>query len=261
MLRRFGKFVNGLAGRYITAEDVNISTKDIEYIAMETKHVTGLPEILGGGGDPSPVTAYGVFLGMKASAKEAYGSDSLQGKKVLVQGVGKVGQSLVEQLVQEGAKVWVNDINQDNLKAITSKVSGVEIADAATMFDLDIDIYAPCALGATVNSDSLSRLRCSIISGAANNQLADEDIHGQMVKEKGILYAPDFLINAGGLINVSVELDGYNRQRAMSKTENIYDAAMNVFNIAKAQNIPTIQAAKHLAEQRIDGVGRIRLSF
>jgi leucine dehydrogenase len=187
MLRRFGKFVNGLAGRYITAEDVNISTKDIEYIAMETKHVTGLPEILGGGGDPSPVTAYGVFLGMKASAKEAYGSDSLQGKKVLVQGVGKVGQSLVEHLVQEGAKVWVNDINQDNLKAITSKVSGVEIADAATMFDLDIDIYAPCALGATVNSDSLSRLRCSIIAGAANNQLADEDIHGQMVKEKGIL--------------------------------------------------------------------------
>jgi leucine dehydrogenase len=261
MLRRFGKFVNGLAGRYITAEDVNISTRDIEYIAMETKHVTGLPEILGGGGDPSPVTAYGVFLGMKASAKEAYGSDSLKGKKVLVQGVGKVGQSLVEQLSQEGAQVWVNDINQDNLKYITTKVSGVQVADSATMFDLDLDIYAPCALGATVNSDSLSRLRCSIIAGAANNQLADEDIHGQMVKEKGILYAPDFLINAGGLINVSVELDGYNRQRALLKTENIYDAALNVFSIAKAQNIPTIQAAKHLAEQRIDGVGRIRLSY
>jgi leucine dehydrogenase len=261
MLRRFGKFVNGLAGRYITAEDVNIGTRDIEYIAMETKHVTGLPEILGGGGDPSPVTAYGVFLGMRASAKEVYGNESLSGKKVLVQGVGKVGQSLVEHLVKDGAKVWINDINSENLNAVSSKVSGVMVADAETMFDLDMDIYAPCALGASVNSASLEKLKCAIIAGAANNQLADEDLHGKMCSEKGILYAPDFLINAGGLINVSIELEGYNRERAYAKTERIFDAASNVFGIAKRENIPTIQAAKRLAEQRIDSVGRIRLSF
>jgi leucine dehydrogenase len=260
MLRRFGKFVDGLGGRYITAEDVNISTRDIEYMAMETKHVTGLPEILGGGGDPSPVTAYGVYLGMKASAKEAFGNDSLQGKKVLVQGVGKVGQSLVEYLGKEGAKVYVYDISAENLTAAAVKNPAIQVVEAEGMFDLDIDIYAPCALGATVNTESLSRLRCSIISGAANNQLADEDVHGQLCKDKGILYAPDFLINAGGLINVSIELEGYNRERAMSKTERIYDAALNVFTIAREENIPTIQAAKRLAEQRIESVGRIRLS-
>ncbi len=129
------------------------------------------------------------------------------------------------------------------------------------LFDLDIDIYAPCALGASVNTDSLSRLKCSIIAGAANNQLAEEEVHGQMVKDKGILYAPDFLINAGGLINVSIELEGYNRERAYAKTEHIYDAACHVFGIARNENIPTIEAAKRLAEKRIDSVGRIKLSF
>lgn len=261
LLRRFGKFVNGLAGRYITAEDVNIGTRDIEYIAMETNHVTGLPEILGGGGDPSPVTAYGVYLGMRASAKEVYGNESLAGKKVLVQGVGKVGQSLVEHLVKDGAKVWINDINEDNISLVTRNASGIIVADSSTMFDLEIDIFAPCALGASVNSSSLEKLRCAIIAGAANNQLAEEDLHGSMCSDKGILYAPDFLINAGGLINVSIELDGYNRERAYAKTERIYDAARNVFSIAKQENITTIEAAKRIAEQRIEAVGRISLSF
>ncbi len=261
LMRRFGKFVNGLGGRYITAEDVNIGTRDMEYIAMETEYVTGLPESMGGGGDPSPVTAYGVYLGMKASAKEVFGNDSLNGKKVLVQGVGKVGQSLVNYLVKEGAIVHINDISTENVKLVTSANPSVKFADAATMFDLDIDIYAPCALGASVNDDSLSRLKCSIISGAANNQLADEMIHGRMCNAKGILYAPDFLINAGGLINVSEELGTYNRERAMTKTEHIYHAALNVFNIAKEQNIPTIEAAKRIAEKRIEEVGRIKLSW
>ena len=261
MLRRFGKFVDGLAGRYITAEDVNIGTRDIEYIAMETKHVTGLPEMLGGGGDPSPVTAYGVYLGMKASAKEVFGNDSLNGKKVAVQGVGKVGQHLVVHLIKEGAKVWINDINQDNINSVLAQSAGVNVVEGDQLFDLDMDIYAPCALGASVNTESLSRLKCSIIAGSANNQLAEEDVHGQMVKEKGILYAPDFLINAGGLINVSIELEGYNRDRAYAKTEHIYDAACHVFGIARNENIPTIEAAKRLAEKRIDAVGRIKLSF
>ncbi len=261
LMRRFGKFVNGLAGRYITAEDVNISTRDMEYIAMETKFVTGLPESLGGGGDPSPVTAHGVYLGMKASAKEVYGNDSLHGKKIFVQGIGKVGYSLVKTLLNEGAIVSVYDINADNLKAITTENPAVKVVAQEGMFDQDMDIYAPCALGATVNSDSLSKLRCTIISGAANNQLENEDIHGRMCLEKGILYAPDFLINAGGLINVSIELEGYNRERALKQTETIYDATLNVFRIAREEKITTIAAAKRLAERRIEEVGRIKLSF
>jgi leucine dehydrogenase len=260
LMRRFGKFVNGLAGRYITAEDVNIGTKDMEYISLETKHCTGLPESFGGGGDPSPVTAYGVYLGMKASAKEVYGKDDLKGKKILVQGVGKVGQTLVDYLIKEEAIVYIFDINADNVKLVTSKHK-VTVVDALTMFDLDIDIYAPCALGATVNNDSLSKLRCTIIAGAANNQLADEEIHGLLCAEKGILYAPDFLINAGGLINVSIELEGYNRDRAMRKTEHIYDAALSVFKMAKEEKITTIQAAKTTAERRIEEIGRIKLPY
>lgn len=260
LLRRFGKFVNGLGGRYITAEDVNISTKDIEYISMETNHVTGLPESLGGGGDPSPVTAYGVFLGMKASLKYLSGSDSLSGKKILVQGIGKVGQNLIEYLSKENMVIYINDLNQNNIKAITEKFPNLHVVSPESMFDLDIDIYSPCALGATVNTDSINRLRCSIIAGAANNQLEDESIHGRMCSEKGILYAPDFLINAGGLINVYTELEGYNRNRAIDKTEHIYDATLNVLKRASEEQITTNEAAKKMAESRITEIGRIKLS-
>lgn len=261
LLRTFGKFINGLGGRYITAEDVNISTRDIEYIAMETSHVTGLPESLGGGGDPSPVTAYGVFLGMKASAKNVYGSDSLSGKKVVVQGTGKVGQALVDLLIEDGAKVSINDIREENIKAVTNKHSGVTLVSAAELYDVEMDIYAPCALGATVNSDALSRLRCTIIAGSANNQLEDEVIHGKMCADKGILYAPDFLINAGGLINVYTELEGYNQKRAMEKTEHIYEATLDVFKIAARDQVTTNTAAARLAEKRIEDISRIKLTM
>ncbi|MFN4122455.1 MAG: Glu/Leu/Phe/Val family dehydrogenase [Flavobacteriales bacterium] len=257
LMRRFGKFIDSLSGKYITAEDVGVSTKDMEYIAMETNHVTGLPESMGGGGDPSPVTAYGVYLGMKASAKERYGNDSLSGKKILVQGVGKVGFHLVEYLVKENAHVFVNDIRNENVDRAVKLSSNVKFAEAEQMFDLDIDIYAPCALGGTVNDNSLSRLKCSIIAGAANNQLLDEIIHGKMVMEKGILLAPDFLINAGGLINVSLELEGYDRDRAYHRTEGIYEVTLEIFKQAKEKNIPTIEAAKQVAERRIEQIGNI----
>jgi leucine dehydrogenase len=260
LMRRFGKFIDSLGGKYITAEDVGVSTKDMEYIAMETEHVTGLHESLGGGGDPSPVTAYGVYLGMKSSAKERFGNDSLANKKILVQGIGKVGFHLVEHLSGEGAKIYVNDISKDNI-ARALQLPNVEYVDADTMFDLDIDIYAPCALGGTINDNSLSRLKCSIIAGAANNQLLDEALHGQMVLQKGILLAPDFVINAGGLINVYLELEGYNRDRAYKRTEGIYDVTLEIFNAANAQNIPTVEAAKLVAEKRIAQIGNINKSF
>jgi leucine dehydrogenase len=260
LMRRFGKFINSLSGKYITAEDVGVNTKDMEYIKMETDFVTGLPVNMGGSGDPSPVTAYGVYLSMKASVKELSGNDSIAGKKIVIQGIGNVGEALVEYCVKDGAKVYINDINEERLKAV-AKHTGAEIIAADKVYDMDMDIYAPCALGATVNTDTLNRLKCSIICGSANNQLADETLHGKMVMEKGILYAPDFVVNAGGIINVYYELEGYNRERALSHAEKIYQTTLNIFKVSKEQNIPTYMAANRLAEKRIADIGKVKLGF
>ena len=205
---------------------------------------------MGGGGDPSPVTAYGVFMGMKASAKQKWGIDNLKGKKIALQGVGHVGENLLRLVSEEGAKVYVTDINQEQLKSIASKYNA-EIVSLDGIYDVDADIYAPCALGATLNTENIARLKCQVISGAANNQLADEYVHGPMLEQKGILYAPDFLINAGGLINVYSELHGYDRKVAIQHTEAIYDTTLEVFKKATAEKISTIEAAKKIAEERI----------
>lgn len=257
LFRRYGKFVDSLGGKYITAEDVGTNTMDMEYISMETKQVTGLPESMGGGGDPSPVTAYGTFLGLKASVKEVYGTDNLSGKKVLVQGVGHVGEYLVKLLTEAGAIIYISDIYKDRIQSIVNKYK-VNVAEAESVYDLDVDIYSPCALGATLNTETIERLKCSIVAGSANNQLENEEIHGRMLIEKGILYAPDFLINAGGLINVCSELNGYNRSRVMMQTERIYDRTLKVFNIAKSENVTTQQAAMKLAERRIKDIALLR---
>ena len=260
LFRRFGKFVNSLSGKYITAEDVGTSTKDMEYIKMETNHVTGLPESMGGGGDPSPVTAYGVYMGMKAAAKHTWGNDSLNGKKIVVQGVGHVGENLVHHLVAEGAKIYIIDLNQDALKRIAGETKA-EILSGLDFFGMDMDIYAPCALGATLNTENIQKLKCAVIAGAANNQLADETLHGQMITDKGITYAPDFLINAGGLINVYSELIGYNRQRAMQQTEKIFDYTLDIMKKAAAERIPTYLAANRMAEKRILDIGKVKLGL
>jgi len=256
--RRYGKFVNSLNGKYITAEDVNTNTSDMEFISLETKFVTGVPQYAGGSGDPSPFTAYGVFVGMKAAAKKAYGNDSLAGKKVLVQGAGHVGQYLIGHLVNEGAKVLVSDIDNAKIKQTVDKYRNVEVVDNAGIFDLDFDIYAPCALGATLNNDSIAKLKCSIVAGAANNQLADENIHGPMLVEKGILYAPDFLINAGGVINVSAELEGYNEGRVNSAVEKIYNRTLDIFALSEAEKIHTQAAAMIIAEKRLKDMAQLK---
>ena len=261
MMRRFGKFVNSLSGKYITAEDVGVNTKDMEYIKMETDYVSGLPLNMGGSGDPSPVTAYGVYLSMKASAKEKWGNDSLTGKKIVVQGIGNVGENLVKHLVKEGAKVSIYDINEERLQLVAKETGAAVIADPKGIFDMDMDIYAPCALGATLNTDSINRLKCSIVCGAANNQLAEETVHGKMIMEKGIIYAPDFVVNSGGIINVFYELQGYNRERAMAHAEKIYQTTLNIFKISKEQNIPTYMAANRIAEKRIADIGKVKLTF
>jgi leucine dehydrogenase len=256
--RRYGKFVNSLNGKYITAEDVNTSAPDMEFISQETEFVTGVPEYMGGSGDPSPFTAYGVFMGMKAAAKKAWGKDDLSGKKVLVQGVGNVGQYLTGRLIEEGAKVYITDINQDKVKQTVDKFPSVEVVDGSKIFDLNIDIYAPCALGATVNTESINKMKCPVIAGAANNQLADENIHGDMLIEKGIIYVPDFLINAGGLINVGAELDGYNRERVMGNVEKIYDRTTEILNLSEKEKIHTQLAAMHIAQKRLDDIANVK---
>lgn len=250
MMRKFGQFVDSLSGRYITAEDVGISTKDMEYVKMETDHVTGIPVSMGGSGDPSPYTAYGVFMGMKACANYKWGSDSLEGRTVVVQGVGHVGETVVKHATEAGANVIVNDIYDDTLEHVASKYNA-EIFKG-DIYDLDMDIYAPCALGATINDNTVDRIKCEIVAGAANNQLALEDKHGTLLKERGIIYAPDFLINAGGLINVNSEIAKYSRDEVMTRTEDIYNTTMRIINESDALDMTTHQAALKLAQERID---------
>lgn len=261
MFRRFGRFVDSLNGRYITAEDVGMSTAEMVNILKETRHVAGLPEEMGGSGDPSPVTAYGVYCGMKAAAKQAYGTDSLSGRKVSVQGAGNVGRGLVGHLAKEGAQVFLTDIHEDRLAAIKAEHPEVTVVKPEAIYDLDVDIYAPCALGATVNDDTLPRLKCSVICGAANNQLADEQVHGEAVMKKGVLYAPDFLVNAGGIINCAWERKGYNRKAAMVQTEGIYATALRIFKASAELGIPTYLAANQAAEHRIASMREAGLRF
>jgi leucine dehydrogenase len=250
LLRRFGQFVESLGGKYITAEDVGMSTKDMEYIKMETNHVTGTAEELGGSGDPSPVTAFGVYMGMKAAAMYRWGDNSLEGKTILVQGVGHVGEYLVKHLLDEKANILINDLNKERLFFV-AKEYDVRIVEGDNIYDLEIDIYAPCALGATLNTDTISRLKCEIVSGGANNQLEDEDMHANQLKEKGIIYTPDFLINAGGLINVYSEIKGFTREQSLEKTRNIYNTTLEILTKAEQDGITTNQAAISIAEQRL----------
>ena len=260
LMRKFGRFVENLNGKYITAEDVNTTTKDMEYVHMETEHVVGLPESMGGGGDPSPVTAYGVYMGMKASVKHVYGNDSLSGKKIAIQGIGKVGGHLLEHLHKEGAQLFITDINEEVL-AHYAKELGATVVKGSEIYGLDVDIFAPCALGAILNTDNINQLKCKVIAGAANNQLADENIHGPMLLEKGIAYAPDFLINAGGLINVYQEHIGYNRETAFLKTQHIYDVTLDIYKHAVATKTHTQQAAMNMAQNRINSMLKVHSTY
>jgi leucine dehydrogenase len=223
----------------------------MDTVRSVTPYVTGISEELGGAGNPSPITAYGVFMGMKAAAKYAYGSEMLEDKVVYVEGIGNVGEALVEHLTNEGARVYVSDIDQAKLERIRDTY-GADIYGGNDLYAEDMDIYAPCALGATVNDQTISRLKAKVIAGAANNQLADEDKHGRMLRERGIVYAPDFLINAGGIINVYAELENYGRQDIIRKTENIYNTTLQILADADKNDVTSHQAAFSIAQARID---------
>jgi leucine dehydrogenase len=251
LMRKFGQFVDSLGGKYITAEDVGMETRDMDIIREVTPHVTGISEAKGGSGNPSPVTAYGVYMGMKAASKYKFGTEKLEGKKVLVQGIGHVGETLVKHITDEGAQVIINDINEKRLEELSKKYNA-NVVLGNDIYGLDIDIYAPCALGATINDETVNQLKAQVIAGAANNQLADEVKHGRLLKEKGIAYAPDFLINAGGIINVYAELEGYNKEESLRKTENIFNTTLEIFQLSEKENITTHRAAFNIAQNRID---------
>lgn len=256
LFRAFGTYVNSLGGQYITAEDVGTTVKDMEYVFMETPFVTGIPASFGGSGDPSPYTAHGTLMAIKASVKEKLGTDSLSGLRVAVQGLGNVGYNLVNFLAEENTKITVADIDQEKVKAVCERF-GATALNPDEIVTSECDVLSPCAMGAVINDQTITKLKCKVIAGGANNQLA-EARHGEALRELGILYAPDYVANAGGLMNVFVELEGYSSERAFDKTKQVYDSMMQVFKIAKEKNIATNLAADQLAEHRLRMIGGIR---
>ncbi|EGL83414.1 Glu/Leu/Phe/Val dehydrogenase dimerization region [Caldalkalibacillus thermarum TA2.A1] len=259
LFRSFGRFVQGLNGRYITAEDVGTTVEDMDIIHEETDYVTGISPAFGSSGNPSPVTAYGVYKGMKATAKQAWGDDSLEGKTIAVQGVGNVAYNLCRYLHEEGARLIVTDINKEAVRRAV-EAFGAEAVDPDDIYSVECDIFAPCALGGVINDETIPKLKARVIAGAANNVLREER-HGDLLHEMGFYYAPDYVINAGGLINVADELLGYNRDRAMKKVETIYDNVEKVFEISRRDNIPTYRAADRMAEERIQAIKNARSTF
>jgi len=246
IFRAHGRFVQTLGGRYITAEDVGTSMKDMSYVQMETKHVAGLA---GKSGDPSPVTAHGVFRAVQASANRKWGSDSLEGKTVAIQGCGSVGSYLAKELHEAGAKLIVSDIDAAKTEKV-SKATGAKVVKGNAIFTAVADIFSPCALGGIINDKTIPKLKVEIVAGGANNQLLEER-HGDELQRRGILYAPDYVANAGGVINVYGEVAGWDAQRALDKADDIYDTILKVFDIAEAKKIPTYEAADRLAELRL----------
>lgn len=242
-----GRHVDSLGGRYITAEDIATSPADMEFVHRETEHVVGLS---GGSGDPSPVTAFGVYRGIKACAKFRYGGDSLSGKTLAVQGVGHVGYHLCERLHEEGATLVVTDIDEAKVKRCVTEFGAKAVAPEE-IYSVKADIFAPCALGAVINDKTLSQLQVPIIAGGANNQLAEER-HGDILHERGIVYAPDYVINAGGLINVNAELEGWTSEQAHDKAAEIYDTILRILEMARDKKIPSYRAADEVAMERIE---------
>lgn len=256
--RSYGRYVESLKGRFFTAEDVGTTVHDIDTVALETSYVTGTSGEKSSG-DPSPVTAFGVWQGIRACLEEVYGRDDLSGKVVAIQGLGSVGRSLAGYLAQSGASLLVTDIYPEKVEQMVEKY-GAQPVNPEEIYSVQCHLFVPCALGAVINDETLPQFRCDIIAGAANNILAEER-HGDVLEEKGILYAPDYVINAGGLINVADELNGYQRERAKNKASKIYDSLKQVFALAKKEGIPTYKAADRVAQKRLQQIAGIKRNF
>jgi leucine dehydrogenase len=250
LFRAFGKFIDSLQGKYIAAEDVGTTVTDMTYVHQETPHVVGLPTAEHGSGDPSGLTAFGVYRGMKACCQARFGSDLLKGRRIALQGVGKVGYALAKRLDEEGAEIIASELDPQRAATVTVEL-GIELVEPDDIYDVEADIFAPCALGAILNDDTIPHLRCQIVAGSANNQLAEAH-HGDELAERNILYAPDYVINAGGLISVATELGAYDSGEAWRKAGAIYDRLLRVVRLAQDEGIPTHLAAHRLAQARIE---------
>ncbi|GBF12586.1 amino acid dehydrogenase [Tepidibacillus sp. HK-1] len=260
LFQSLGSYIETLKGRYYTGTDVGTVGMDFVSAKKQTNYVVGLPEEYGGSGNSAIITAYGVWRGMKATAKEAFGTDSLNGLTVAVQGLGKVGHNLVKYLIDEGANLIVTDISEENVHRVKEEFRQVKTVKPEEIFSVECDIFSPNALGAVINDQTIPQLKCKAICGAANNVLA-ENRHGDLLHEKGILYAPDYVANAGGLIQVADELQGYNKDRAFKNASLIYDILGQIFEISKNENIPTYKAADVLVETKIEKIGRVQSKF
>ena len=257
LLRSYGRFVDTLGGRYITTEDVGAVAQDMEWVSRETKHVVGLPRALGGSGNPSVATGFGLFHAMRACAEATWGSDSFKGRTIAVQGFGNVATALSGHLLEAGAKLVVTDINEDARKRAAA-TGGVTVVAPEEIYDVECDVFAPCALGGVLNAESIRRLRCAVVCGGANNQLA-EDGNAERLRERGILYAPDYIVNAGGVINVSFELGGgYDEAAAMEKTSRIHETMAEVIRVAHERGITTADAADAIAEGRLEAARKAK---
>jgi len=257
LIRSYGRVIDSLGGRYVTAEDVGTTVEDMVLIARETRWVSGLPWAQGGSGDPSPATAHGVMAALGAVGERVWGSADVAGKRIAVQGVGKVGMDVVRRLTEAGAETIVTDINPDAV-AHAAEAYGSKAVSDDEIYDVDCDVFSPCALGAILNEDTIPRLACSAIAGSANNQLATEADIDRIVA-RGILYAPDFVVNAGGVINIAVEADGYSAERAEMMVDRIYDNLSAVFDTAEQDGVNPDVAATRFAQRRIDQIGRLRI--
>lgn len=256
LFRAFGRFVNSLGGRYITSTDMGTTVDDLIIVRQETPYVTGLPVDMGGGGDTSIATATGVWKGMKVFAKEVFGSDSLSGLRIVVQGVGKVGGGLLPHLVEEGAKIFISDTDRERLKKISLEYPSTVLLPEA-VYGVECDIFSPNGMGGVLNDETIPLLRCPIVAGAANNQLA-EPKHGYALHKRKIWYAPDYVINSGGLINVCDELQGYCQTRAWRQIDRIAQTLMQVIAISREKGVPTSEAADWLAQKRIKMIREVQ---
>lgn len=259
LFRALGRFIGSLSNRYITAEDVGTTVDDMDLIYQETDRVVGVHRVHGGSGDPSPFTALGTLCGIRACLQRKFGHSEVARCSFAVQGVGSVGYHLVKLLRTEGAKVFVTDINQERVEPVVDELRA-EAVPMHQIYDVDATVFSPCAMGGVINTDTVPRLKCKIVAGGANNQLESNEC-GTLLEQRGILYAPDYAINAGGLMNLAIELQGYNEDRARRMVQTIYDIISRIFATAERDRIPSWQAAERLAEERMRAIGRIKLSY
>ena len=257
LFRSFGRFVQSLNGRYITAEDMNTTVEDMSHIRRETEWVTGQAAYLGGSGDPSPVTAWGTFHGIRACLEVVFGSPDVSGKKIAIQGCGSVGRYLASYLSEGGAELFYTDISPERVQRCIDTYGGTAVS-GDEWYALEVDVLAPCAVGGIINQSTIPLLRAPIIAGGANNQLDDEVLDAESLAERGITYAPDYVINAGGLVNVCAELRGLPREQAMEQASNIFVTVKDVINKAKSEGTTSIQASNRIAEERIEAVAGVK---